>query len=59
MFTVIFALLALFVFALTLIFSKFNFKKASLNALITVLLGLALDIIIASYFITLSNLTTL
>lgn len=56
MFTVLFALLAIVVFALTLIFTKFNFKKASINALITVCVGFACDIIIGTYFISLSHM---
>lgn len=54
MFTVLFALLAAVVFALTLIFTKFNFKKAFVNALVTVGLGLLIDLIIGTYFVTLA-----
>ncbi len=55
MFTVLFALLAMLVFALSLAFTKFNFKKAFLNAFITIGLGLFTDIIIGSYFVGLAH----
>lgn len=57
MFTVLFALLAIAVFVLTLAFTKLNFKKAFLNAVLTILMGVMIDIIIGSYFIGLAHLT--
>lgn len=59
MFTVLFALVAAVVFALTLVFTKFNFKKAFLNAIITVGLGLLIDLIIGTYFVSLATLVQL
>lgn len=56
MFTVFFSLIAALVFALTLVFTKFNFKKAFVNALVTVGLGLLIDLIIGTYFVSLANL---
>lgn len=57
MFTVLFALLSILVFVVTLAFTKFNFKKAFINAVLTVLIGLFTDIIIGSYFIGLAHFT--
>ena len=56
MFTVLFALIAAVIFALTLVFTKFNFKKAFVNAMVTVGLGLLIDLIIGTYFVSLANL---
>lgn len=56
MFTVMFALIAGIVFVLTLAFTKFNFKKAFVNAMITVAIGLIIDLIIGTYFVSLANL---
>lgn len=56
MFTVLFALVAMVVFALTLVITKFDFKLAFVNGITTVCLGLIIDIIIGTYFVTLANM---
>lgn len=56
MFTVLFALLSILVFFIALLFTKLNIKLAVLCAMTTVLLGFIMDILIATYFVTLSHL---
>lgn len=56
MFTVLFALLSLIVFFITLMFSKLNIKLAVLCAMATVFVGFIMDILIATYFVSLSHL---
>lgn len=56
MFTVLFALLSILVFLITLLLSKLNIKLAVLCAMGTVFVGFIMDILIATYFVTLSHL---
>lgn len=56
MFTVIFALVAILVFFITLILSKLDIKLAFLSAMVTILIGFIFDVLISTYFIALSNM---
>lgn len=56
MFTVLFALLSILVFAITLLFSKLNIKLAVLCAMACVFTGFIMDVLIATYFVSLSHL---
>lgn len=56
MFTVLFALLSIIVFFIALMLSKLNIKFAVLVAMATVFCGFIMDLLIATYFVSLSHL---